>query len=88
MIQFNLKPGCVEKQHFFLLLSLTSITSENLKSALEHYFVLGESQRDVCKRFNVNISYFSLKVALIQDVNRRVVSMYPFYNQLYKETSG
>lgn len=80
----NIEPGSIDRNHFYLLLSLTSISSERIKLALEHYFVQGESQRDVCECFDVNSSYFSLKVRVIQDVNRTVLALYPYYSDLYK----
>ncbi|ELL8642818.1 hypothetical protein GUB57_21715 [Escherichia coli] len=78
--------GKIDEEHFQLLISLTSITSEKLKTALKHYFVYGESQRSVCEQFRVNSSYFSLKVRLVQDVSRTVLYLYPYYADLYKNT--
>ncbi|EEK7814074.1 hypothetical protein G3151_005243 [Salmonella enterica subsp. enterica serovar Montevideo] len=84
----SIHPGTIDKYHFKLLLSLTSITSENIKCALEHYFVLGESRKKVCEDFGINSSYFMLKIRLIQDVSRTIVSLYPFYEKIYRETMG
>ncbi|MBJ9214347.1 hypothetical protein I5481_20955 [Citrobacter freundii] len=88
LVSGGIEPGSIDKEHFYLLLSLTSISSEKMKSALEHYFVLGESHRSVCKYFGVNSSYFSLKVRVIQDVSRTVLALYPYYAELYQSTSG
>lgn len=87
LMPVSIEPGSVDKNHFHLLLSLTSISSERIKLALEHYFVLGESQRSVCEIFDVNSSYFSLKVRVIQDVSRTVLALYPYYAELYRSTS-
>ncbi|WP_201483685.1 PapB/FocB family fimbrial expression transcriptional regulator [Escherichia coli] len=81
----NLIPGSVDKSHFYLLLSLTSINSERIRSALEQYFVYGAELKNVCKDFDVNVSYFSLKVRVIQDVSRTVLTLYPYYENLYRE---
>lgn len=78
-------PGSIDHTHFHLLLSLTSINSERMTKALENYFVLGESKKNVCEKFDVNSSYFSLKVRLIQDVSRTVLSLYPYYESLYSK---
>ncbi|HCZ4708631.1 TPA: hypothetical protein O3H02_004298 [Salmonella enterica subsp. enterica serovar Saintpaul str. CFSAN004144] len=83
----NIESGSIDRDHFYLLLSLTSINSERIKLALEHYFVMGESLRSVCKSFGVNSSYFSLKIRVIQDVSRTVLALYPYYAELYCSTS-
>ena len=77
-------PGRVDKQHFILLLSLTSINSERIKAALEDYFVHGASRKTVCERFGVNRSYFNLKVMVIEGVSRTVISLYPFYEAMFR----
>lgn len=79
----SIDPGHIDRQHFLLLLSLTSISSDRIKAALEHYFVLGENRKKVCEQFGVNRSYFALKARVIQDVSRTVVSLYPFYRSMF-----
>lgn len=79
----NLIPCQISKAHFELLLSLTSIHSEKLKKALEAYFVDGRNKKEICEKFGVNSSYFSLKVNVIKDVSRTVILLYPFYSELY-----
>lgn len=86
LMPVSIEPGSIDRKHFHLLLSLTSISSERIKIALEHYFVLGENQRRVCEIFDVNSSYFSLKVRVIQDVSRTVLALYPYYAELYRST--
>lgn len=79
----NSIPENICKVHFDLLLSLTSIHSEKLKKALEAYLVDGMSKKRACDIWGVNPSYFSLKIRLLQDVSRTVISMYPFYQDLF-----
>lgn len=83
MIKNNSMPSNICKAHFDLLLSLTSIHSEKIKKALEAYVVDGMDKKRACEMFGVNSSYFSLKIRLLQDVNRTVISMYPFYRDLF-----
>lgn len=72
----------ISKEHFELLVSLTPIHSLNLKSALFAYFVDGLSLKEIRDQFKVNTSYLSLKIRVIQDVSRTVVSLYPYYHEL------
>lgn len=72
----------ISKEHFELLVSLTPIHSQKLKFALFAYFVDGLSLKEIRDQFKVNTSYLSLKIRVIQDVSRTVVSLYPYYHDL------
>lgn len=84
----NLMLNTISKEHFNLLISLTSIHSERLKKALEAYFVNGIDKKNICEQFCVNSSYFSFKVKVIQEVSRTVILLYPFYHELFSVKQG
>lgn len=75
----HLKPGRVDKEHFSLLINISSIRSGSVIYALEDYFVNGGKRKVICERHNVNQGYFSLKVKQIQYIDSIVNKILPFY---------
>lgn len=55
----GLIPGQVQGEKLDLLISNTSIRSENVKKCLHRHFVQGYTQEDVCLLFEVTNSNFS-----------------------------
>ena len=75
----RLEPGLVDKEHFSLLISISSIRSGKVIYALEDYFVNGGKRKAICERHNVNLGYFSLKIKEVQNINLIVYKTLPFY---------
>lgn len=71
----ELSPGCVDIRYFRLLISISSISNQKLRSALEAVLVNGMSRKEACTNFNVNQGYFSVKYSHLQFVNQTVIRM-------------
>lgn len=75
----RLKPGKVDKEHFTILIDISSIRSDKIIIALGEYYVHGEKRKVVCEKHGVNQGYFSLKIRELQDLNTSIYNLLPFY---------
>ncbi|ECG8656202.1 hypothetical protein CSM67_004256 [Salmonella enterica subsp. diarizonae] len=69
---YRLIPGKVDKNQFMLIVSISSIRSHKVISALEEYFVYGGNRKEVCDNHQVNQGYLSLKIRRIQEVSLKI----------------
>ncbi|EEK7814144.1 hypothetical protein G3151_005315 [Salmonella enterica subsp. enterica serovar Montevideo] len=72
-------PGEIEKEHFLLLIDISTIRSDKIINALNDYFVLGETRAAVCQKYNVNQGYLSLKIRELQALSAKIYNLFPFY---------
>lgn len=69
---WRLIPGEVDKRHFLLLISITSIRSRKVINALEDYFVGGKNRKEVCYKHKINQGYLSIKVRELQEISAKI----------------
>lgn len=73
-------PEKVNEEHFWLLISISSIHSEKVIQALRDYLVLGASRKDVCERYDVNNGYFSTSLKRLQRISQIAAQMVIYYS--------
>ncbi|ENR1882776.1 PapB/FocB family fimbrial expression transcriptional regulator [Escherichia coli] len=81
-IQLSLKPllpGKVVEEQFLLIIDISSIRSEKIKTALWDFFVLGEKRNKICEQYNVNQGYLSLKIKEIQSLVVKLKKLSPYF---------
>lgn len=69
---WRLTPGEVDKRHFLLLISISSIRSRKVINALEDYFVDGKNRKEVCYKHKINQGYLSIKVRELQEISAKI----------------
>ena len=84
-ITSRLDPGTVEKEHFLLLIKISSIRSGKVIIALEEFFVNGVQRKIICDNYNVNPGYLSLKIREIQFLSSMIYKTLPFYINKLKD---
>nr|CAA77768.1 FaeB [Escherichia coli] len=75
----KLLPAELPEEKFWLLAEISPIRSEKVLYALRDYLVLGYERKEVCARYDVSSSYFSIALGRISHVNRVVYSLAPYY---------
>lgn len=63
--------GCLQRYRRFAV--------KKVLYALRDYLVLGYERKEVCARYDVSSSYFSIALGRISHVNRVVYSLAPYY---------
>ncbi|WP_432805521.1 adhesin biosynthesis transcription regulatory family protein [Escherichia coli] len=77
--EHKLLPAELSEEQFWLLAEISPIHSEKVLYALRDYLVLGYERKEVCARYDVSSSYFSIALGRISHVNRVVYSLAPYY---------
>ncbi|MGG5413770.1 PapB/FocB family fimbrial expression transcriptional regulator [Edwardsiella tarda] len=78
-LQLTLRAGYVDFGHCRLLIKLLRIKNENMIRALEDYFVNGGARKDICARHCVSQGYLSIKIKQLQQINRIIFLLLPYY---------
>ncbi|UMS29253.1 transcriptional regulator [Escherichia coli] len=79
--------GNVDKDHFRILIALSSIHSDKVMLSLRDYLVYGHSRRDVCNRYKLNNGYFSVSLARLMRISQLVALAVPYYTESHREWS-
>jgi hypothetical protein len=77
----DLEPGQVDPEHLRQLIGFTGITGEKVIEALYSYFVEGEKQVDICRKYDLKKPFLSRKIADINSVSADVREIAPFYQE-------
>ena len=75
----NLTAAELSEEHFWLLTEVSPIHSQKVIYALKDFLVLGFNRREVCERYNVSYSYFSISLRRFSYVNRVVSLLASYY---------
>ncbi|ELU9693581.1 PapB/FocB family fimbrial expression transcriptional regulator [Escherichia coli] len=76
-----LTPGKVSEGLFWSLIELSPLRSEKVIRALKDFLVLGYTRKEVCEKYEVSYSYFSLALKRIRHVDD-VVCQLVQYNKV------
>ncbi|EBA5852079.1 transcriptional regulator [Salmonella enterica] len=74
-----LRPGEVPESLFWWLIELSPLRSERIVCALRDFLVIGHSRQDVCERYKVSYSYFSVVLKRIIYIDRVVCELITHY---------
>ncbi|WP_434598727.1 adhesin biosynthesis transcription regulatory family protein (plasmid) [Pseudomonas sp. R4-76] len=75
----DLVPGQVDPEHLRRLIGLTGITGEKVIEALFSYFVDGEKQIDIARKYGLGQPFLSRKIGDIDTLSADVREIAPFY---------
>lgn len=79
MSDLKLISGKVSLKHFEVLLSLTSIRSEELINALREHLVDGLPAPRAWEKYNINKGLFSRRLRVLNDTHNKVSQIVIFY---------
>ncbi|MGC7959825.1 PapB/FocB family fimbrial expression transcriptional regulator [Salmonella enterica] len=71
----------LSEEHFLMLAEISPFRSEKVIYALRDFLVFGYTRREVCERYGVSPSYFSVSLGRMSHVNRVVFSLIPYYSK-------
>ncbi|MBW5824455.1 transcriptional regulator [Yersinia kristensenii] len=66
---------------FWMLIELSPFRSEKVICALRDFLVLGYTRKEVCEKYSVSYSYFSISLRRflhVDDVTRHLINYYSF----------
>jgi hypothetical protein len=75
----KLVAGKVSDPHFLALIDATRLSSEKVISALFDHLVLGKKKSVAMKAYGVDISFFSRRLARLQQASDIAEKLAPFY---------
>lgn len=74
-------PGGVSDELFYLLMNISAVRSSKVISALQDYFVNGNTRNVICEKHNINPGYLSIKIRELQSLSRLIMDAYPFLSK-------
>ncbi|EMP3814330.1 transcriptional regulator [Escherichia coli] len=77
----RLSSSSLSEEHFWMLVDISPLHSEKVICALRDFLVFGYTRREVCDRYNVSLSYFSIALGRISHVNYVVLSLVSYYDK-------
>lgn len=76
---YPLRAGEISGAMFHSIIDISSIRSEKVINALHDYFVKGETRLQACEKHDVNVGYLSIKIKELQSLNKKIISIHPYY---------
>ena len=75
-----------EQSGFYSRYKKRKLHSEKVICALRDFLVSGYTRREVCDKYNVSLSYFSIALGRISHVNHVVSSLVSYYRSNHHAT--
>ncbi|MEE7414659.1 PapB/FocB family fimbrial expression transcriptional regulator [Escherichia marmotae] len=82
----RLPSASLSKKQFWMLVEISPLHSEKVICALRDFLVFGYTRREVCDKYNVSLSYFSIALGRISHVNHVVSSLASYYDSNHHAT--
>ncbi|MEK8493705.1 adhesin biosynthesis transcription regulatory family protein [Escherichia coli] len=76
----KLSSASLSEEQFWMLIEISPLYSEKVICALRDFLVSGYTRREVCDKYNVSLSYFSIALGRISYVNYIVSSLASYYD--------
>ncbi|EHM9470396.1 adhesin biosynthesis transcription regulatory family protein [Escherichia coli] len=74
-----LTPGCLEEEHFLLLMDISPICSKKVFDSLRAYLVDGRSRKFICETYNINNGYLTVSLNRLNKIHQCIFSIKRFY---------
>lgn len=74
-----LMAGDMCEEHYQMLIELSKIRSKKITAALKEYLVNGKARGEICEQYDVDPGNFSRKLAELQTLSKKIVTLYPYY---------
>lgn len=82
----KLSSASLSEEQFWMLIEISPLHSEKVICALRDFLVYGYARREVCDKYNVSLSYFSIALGRISHVNHVVSSLASYYDSKHHVT--
>ncbi|HBE6106720.1 TPA: transcriptional regulator [Escherichia coli] len=76
----RLTSSSLTEEQFWMFVEISPLHSEKVICALRDFLVLGYARREVCHKYNVSLSYFSIALGRISHVVHIVSLLFSYYN--------
>ncbi|TBR67267.1 transcriptional regulator [Escherichia sp. E2586] len=84
----KLPSASLSEEQFWMLIEISPLYSEKVIRALHDFLVFGYTRREVCNKYNVSLSYFSIALGRISHINHIVSSLVLYYRDKHHTTRG
>ncbi|EOX2496083.1 adhesin biosynthesis transcription regulatory family protein [Escherichia coli] len=74
-----LTPGCLDEEHFLLLMDISPICSKKVFDSLRAYLVDGCSRKFVCEHYNINNGYLTVSLNRLNKIHQNICRLREFY---------
>ncbi|EJO1077660.1 adhesin biosynthesis transcription regulatory family protein [Escherichia coli] len=74
-----LTPGCMDEEHFLLLMDISPICSKKVFESLRAYLVDGYSRKFICENYNMNNGYFTVSLNRLNKIHQCIVQLKKYY---------
>ncbi|GDT21796.1 transcriptional regulator [Escherichia coli] len=75
----GLTPGCMDEEHFLLLMDISPICSRKVFESLRAYLVDGCSRKFICENYNINNGYLTVSLNRVNKIHQCVSLLKKFY---------
>lgn len=82
----KLRSASLSEDVFWMLIEISPVHSEKVICALHDFLVFGYTRREVCEKYNVSLSYFSIVLGRVSHVNQIVSSLASHYEGKHYST--
>ncbi|WP_109955705.1 PapB/FocB family fimbrial expression transcriptional regulator [Escherichia coli] len=82
----KLSSASLSEKQFWMLIEISPLHSEKVICALHDFLVFGYTRREVCDKYNVSLSYFSIALGRISHVNHVVSLLTSYYDSNHHAT--
>ncbi|HDY1778228.1 TPA: transcriptional regulator [Escherichia coli] len=76
---YFIEAGTIDKEHFWLLIDISSIHSQRIIDALYDYVVEGCSRKAICEKHHINNGYFSTCLKRLNNIHKIIFELSKFY---------
>ncbi|EGK3868967.1 adhesin biosynthesis transcription regulatory family protein [Salmonella enterica] len=74
-----LMPGCLDEEHFLLLMDISPICSKKVCESLRAYLVDGLSRKFICEHYNINNGYLTVSLNRLNKIHQNIYRLREFY---------
>ncbi|HHZ3601381.1 TPA: PapB/FocB family fimbrial expression transcriptional regulator [Escherichia coli] len=74
-----LTPGCMEEEHFLLLMEISPICSKKVFESLKSYLVDGCSRKFICESYNINNGYLTVSLNRLNKIHQCLLQLKKYY---------
>ncbi|EIY6940193.1 transcriptional regulator [Escherichia coli] len=74
-----LTPGCMDEEHFLLLMDISPICSKKVFESLRAYLVDGRSRKFICEKYSISNGYLTVSLNRLSKIHRCVLQLKKYY---------
>ncbi|ATO79357.1 TPA: PapB/FocB family fimbrial expression transcriptional regulator [Escherichia coli] len=74
-----LTQGCMDEEHFLLLMDISPICSKKVFESLRAYLVDGRSRKFICENYNINNGYLTVSLNRLNKIHQCLFLLKKYY---------